>query len=175
VGDKAISPDTLPESMDSNVANLPITVGVGAFLVRDDRLLVVRKTYGPWKGLWTIPSGYVEPRESIVQTIEREVLEETGITGRAEVLVGVRNRVTETSNDTFLIFTMAYESGEPIPDGLEVREAGFEPLLSLATADDSAPFTRAIIAKVSSTRGFRLDAYVPPRDVMDSLAYLLYV
>lgn len=161
--------------MASNVATLPITVGVGAFLVRDDRLLVVRKTYGPSKGLWTIPSGYVEPHESVVQSIEREVLEETRVVARADVLVGVRNRVTETANDTFLIFTMAYESGEPEPDGLEVSEARFEPLLSLVSADDSAPFTKAIIGKVSTTRGFRLDSYSPPPGVMDSLAYLLYV
>ena len=52
--------------MVSNVAALPITVGVGAFLVRDRNLLVVRKTYGPSKGQWTIPSGYGERHESIV-------------------------------------------------------------------------------------------------------------
>ena len=57
--------------MTLNVATLPITVGVGAYLVRDESLLVVRKTYGPWKGLWTIPSGYVEPRESVVATLRR--------------------------------------------------------------------------------------------------------
>src|SRR5438876_2480608 len=54
-----------------NVATLPITVGVGAFLVRERGLLVVRKTYGPSKGQWTIPSGYVERHESIVQSVER--------------------------------------------------------------------------------------------------------
>jgi len=43
--------------MAVNVATLPITVGVGAFLVREDTLLVVRKTYGLSKGLWTIPPG----------------------------------------------------------------------------------------------------------------------
>src|SRR5688500_288579 len=63
--------------MQPKVASLPITVGVGAFLLRDRNLLVVRKTYGPAKGQWTIPSGYVERHESIVNTIEREVKEET--------------------------------------------------------------------------------------------------
>ena len=169
----------LPCAMDGpmavNVAILPITVGVGALLVREKRLLVVRKTYGPWKGLWTLPSGYVERRESIVQTIEREVREETSIVGRAGVLVGVRNRVTETANDTFLVLTMAYESGEPRPDEVEVSEAAFVPLGELTTSDESAPFTRAIIPKVAQAPGLRLDSYTPPRDRMDSLAYLLYV
>lgn len=163
------------DAMPLNVATLPITVGVGGILVRDGKLLVVRKTYGPWKGLWTIPSGYVEPHESIVQTIEREVLEETGIAARAGVLVGVRNRVTETANDTFLIFTMSYESGETRPDDIEVSEAAFVPLDELTASEDSAPFTRAIIPKLARAAGLRLDAYSPPRDRTEAVAYLLYV
>src|SRR5439155_1620811 len=131
--DKAISFGDLAGAMALNVATLPITVGAGAFLVRDGELLVVRKTYGPSKGLWTIPSGYVEPRESVVQTIEREVTEETGIAGRAGPILGVRNRVTETANDTFLIFSMTYVSGEPRPDRVEVSEAAFRPLGELTT------------------------------------------
>lgn len=161
--------------MDVNVARRPITVGVGGFLVRDGTLLVVRKTYGPSKGLWTIPSGYVEPRESIEQTIEREVLEETGVRGRAGILVAVRNRVTETANDTFLIFSMSYESGDPQPDRVEVSEAAFVPLEELVTSETSAPFTRAIIPKLGPARGLRRDDYTPPRGWMDSLAYLLYL
>src|SRR5438445_12783317 len=101
--------------MALNVATLPITVGAGAFLVRDGELLVVRKTYGPSKGTWTIPSGYVDPREPVVQTIEREVAEETGVGGHAGPLVGVRNRMTGTANDEFLIVSLRDEIGEPRP------------------------------------------------------------
>jgi len=161
--------------MALNVATLPITVGAGAFLVRDGELLVVRKTYGPSKGLWTIPSGYVEPRESVVQTIEREMTEETGIAGRAGPILGVRNRVTETANDTFLIFAMTYVNGEPRPDRVEVSEAAFRPLAELRTSESSAPFTRAIIPKLARTAGLRLDPYAPTADPAHPLAYLLYV
>src|SRR3989441_11262602 len=66
--DKAISPYGLEDSMAMNVATLPITVGVVAFLVREITLLVVRKTYGSSRGLLTIPTGNGEPRVSIVQT-----------------------------------------------------------------------------------------------------------
>src|SRR5712691_9532221 len=161
--------------MDRSVATRPITVGVGGFLVREGSLLVVRKTYGPSKGMWTIPSGYVEPRESVVQAIEREVAEETGIGGHAGPILGVRNRVTETANDTFLIFSMTYVSGEPRPDRVEVSEAAFRPLAELRTSDSSAPFTRAIIPKLAQTTGLRLDAYTPTADPTHPLAYLLYV
>src|SRR2546422_6418576 len=142
---------------------------------RDGNLLVVRKTYGPSKGMWTIPSGYVEPRESVVQTIEREVTEETGIKGRAGPILGVRNRVTESANDTFLVFAMTYASGEPRPDRVEVSEAAFRPLSELTTSEASAPFTRAIIPKLAQTTGLRLDPYTPTADPAHPLAYLLYV
>ncbi len=161
--------------MALNVASLPLTVGVGAFLIRDDSLLVVRRTYGPAKGLWTIPSGYVEPRESVAQAVEREVREETAVAARVEALVGVRNRVSATTNDTFLIFAMAYESGEPRPDGEEVSEAAFRPLEDVSQSDDSAPFTRAIVPKLVKARGMHLDAYTPSRDASVTLAYLLYL
>lgn len=170
-----MSPDSLPDSMAVNVATLPITVGVGAYLVRDGGLLVVRKTYGPSKGLWTIPSGYVEPRESIAQTVEREVKEETNVVGRAGRILGVRNRVTDTANDTFLVFEMTYLNGSPQPDGLEVSEATFRPLDELRTSDDSAPFTRAIIPKLTRASGLRLNGYTPPDPQATSLAYLLYL
>ena len=161
--------------MTLNVATLPITVGAGAFLVRDGKLLVVRKTYGPSKGLWTIPSGYVEPRESVVQTIEREVKEETGIAGHAGAILAIRNRVTEAANDTFLIFAMAYVGGEPRPDREEVSEAAFRPLAELKTSDTSAPFTRAIIPKLDRRAGLSLDPYAPSADPAHPIAYLLYL
>jgi 8-oxo-dGTP diphosphatase len=161
--------------MQPNVASLPITVGVGAFLLRDGDLLVVRKTYGPAKGQWTIPSGYVERHESIVDTIEREVKEETNVVGRAGPILAVRNRVTETANDTFLIFRMTYTSGEPKPDHDEVSESAFQPLSDLAESPDSAAFTRAIIRKLEVAPGLRADPYRPPPESGGHLEYLLYL
>ncbi len=161
--------------MSLNVATLPVTVGVGAFMVRDEQLLVVRRTYGALKGLWTIPSGYVEPRESVVATLEREIQEETGIVGRVGPLVGVRHRVARDINDTFLIFRMDYVSGDPRPDGQEVSAAGFVPLRDLAVAEDSAPFTKAMIAKVPGAHGMRLDSYQPPGQRAEGESYLLFL
>src|SRR5207237_10643804 len=135
---KAIPSERLPSGMATNVASLPITVGVGAFLVRQDKLLVVRKTYGPAKGQWTIPSGYVEPRESIIQTIERELKEETNIVGRDGPLLAVRNRVNAAAKVPFLIFRMAYGSGPHVPARTEVRAAAFVPLSHLARSKGSA-------------------------------------
>ncbi len=160
--------------MAINVATLPITVGVGAFVEREGRLLVVKRTYGIIKGLWSIPSGYVEPHESVWMTLEREVLEETGIVGRAGPLLAVRNRVTDEVNDTFLIFRMQYLSGEPRPDANEVSAAAFVPFDELLSSPESAPFTRAAIEKFRRAEGMRLDSYVPPVPLKPGEWYLLF-
>jgi 8-oxo-dGTP diphosphatase len=165
----------LQSLMQPNLATLRITVGVGAFLLRGRTLLVVRKTYGASKGLWTIPSGYVERHESVVTAVEREVKEETGIVGGAGPILAVRNRVTQDSNDTFLIFRMAYLSGEPRADQVEVSEAAFIPLTELSESRESAAFTRAIVSKLVEAPGLAADSYQPPPDPKAPMAYHLYL
>jgi 8-oxo-dGTP diphosphatase len=161
--------------MVPNVATLPITVGVGGFLAREGRLLVVRKSYGPSKGQWTIPSGYVERGETVVEAIEREVKEETGVVARAGSILAVRNRVTDQANDTFLIFRMAHISGEATPDRTEVSDAAFVPFAELAASPEAAPFTRAIVPKLIDSPGLRADSYAPPPPPQGRLTYRLYL
>ncbi|MGV9796305.1 NUDIX hydrolase [Gordonia sp. NPDC003422] len=53
---------------------------VGAVIVDDaGRLLLVLRRNDPQAGRWSLPGGKVEPGESIVAAVEREVLEETGL------------------------------------------------------------------------------------------------
>jgi 8-oxo-dGTP diphosphatase len=43
------------------------------------RLLMVRRGTPPGRGLWSVPGGRVEPGETGVEAVVREVLEETGL------------------------------------------------------------------------------------------------
>ena len=58
-------------------------VAVGAIVIRDNKVLLVKRSLPPGKGLWAIPGGRVELGETLQETAEREVREETGITVRA--------------------------------------------------------------------------------------------
>ena len=59
-------------------------VAVGAIVVKDDRVLLVKRSKPPGEGLWAIPGGRVELGETLQQAAEREIMEETGLTIQAK-------------------------------------------------------------------------------------------
>ena len=62
---------------------------VGAVIARDDgRLLLIQRGNEPGRGLWSLPGGHVEPGESEVDAVAREVLEETGLRVHVAGLAG---------------------------------------------------------------------------------------
>jgi mutator protein MutT len=65
---------------------------VGAVVVSDERLLMVRRGRNPGAGNWSIPGGRVEPGETPEQAVARELAEETGIRGACEGLMGSLER-----------------------------------------------------------------------------------
>jgi 8-oxo-dGTP diphosphatase len=58
-------------------------VGVGAVVIRDGKILLVKRGIAPSKGLWAIPGGALDLGETLQQAAEREILEETGVVIRA--------------------------------------------------------------------------------------------
>lgn len=59
-------------------------------VIRDDKVLLVKHTYGAAKGKYLIPGGFSENGELPQKTAEREVLEETGVSVKANELLAVR-------------------------------------------------------------------------------------
>ena len=68
-------------------------VGVGAVVVDDGRVLLVRRGNEPLKGEWSIPGGAVECGETLEAAIAREVLEETGLAVDVGPIVDVLDRI----------------------------------------------------------------------------------
>jgi len=54
-------------------------VGVGAVVIKDGKVLLVKRGIAPSKGMWAIPGGSLELGETLQQGAEREILEETGV------------------------------------------------------------------------------------------------
>ncbi len=68
-------------------------VGVGAVIIDDDRVLVVRRATEPLKGQWSIPGGVLELGETLRAGAAREALEETGLTVEAGDVLDVFDRI----------------------------------------------------------------------------------
>jgi 8-oxo-dGTP diphosphatase len=65
---------------------------VGAIVVDSGRILLIRRGHPPGEGLWSVPGGRVEPGESDVEAVAREVLEETGLSVVPGRLAGTVDR-----------------------------------------------------------------------------------
>ena len=65
-------------TIDREFPSAPL-VGVGAVIVQDARVLLVRRGTEPLKGHWTLPGGMLELGEALTAGTVREVREETGL------------------------------------------------------------------------------------------------
>src|SRR5438093_7731327 len=54
-------------------------IGVGAIIVEDGRVLLVKRGHEPLTGEWSIPGGVLELGETVRQGVARGALEETGL------------------------------------------------------------------------------------------------
>jgi len=68
-------------------------VGVGAIVVDDGRVLLVRRGRAPLQGEWSVPGGAVEVGEALSAAVQREVLEETGLIVSVGPIVEVLDRI----------------------------------------------------------------------------------
>lgn len=104
-------------------------VAIGAVVIRDGAVLLVRRSKPPSEGLWAIPGGSVELGESLQQAAERELFEETGVRARAGAPcftfdVVHRDDAGQVRYHYVIVDLRAeYVSGEPAPqdDALEAR------------------------------------------------------
>ena len=51
-------------------------------IVREGKVLLIKRAFAPYQHLWTLPGGRLEPGESIEQCAIREISEEVGLTIR---------------------------------------------------------------------------------------------
>jgi 8-oxo-dGTP diphosphatase len=54
-------------------------MGVSGLIIRDGKVLLVRRGKEPFLGYWSLPGGSIEPGETPEEAVKREVLEETGL------------------------------------------------------------------------------------------------
>jgi ADP-ribose pyrophosphatase YjhB (NUDIX family) len=68
-------------------------VGVGAIIIEDDRVVLVKRANPPLQGEWSIVGGVLEVGEMLRDAAMREAREETGLLVEPSILLGVYDRV----------------------------------------------------------------------------------
>ncbi len=138
-------------------------VGVTGAVVRDSRVLFVRRNYEPNKGTWTLPGGYAEHAETLDEAVVRELREETGIEARVLGVVGVRSRWGEAGGGVLVIFRCELVAGEPRADEYEISAAEFFDAEQIAALAPVFPLSREIGLRVlrDSTVGL-IETDIPP-------------
>ena len=107
-------------------------VCVGAVAVDNDRLLLIRRGRGPAQGEWSVPGGRVLPGETLAEAVVRELLEETGVEGVCNDLIGWVERIADEHHHVILDFRVdVLEPGEPVA-GDDAAEALWVPLSEVA-------------------------------------------
>lgn len=104
-------------------------VCVGAVVVEDGRLLLIRRGRGPAQGEWSVPGGRVEGGELMAEAVVRELAEETGLEGVCGELIGWVERLGEDHHFVILDFavTLLDPEAEPVA-GDDAQEAAWVPL-----------------------------------------------
>lgn len=112
-------------------------VGVGAIVVKDDAVLLVKRGINPGKGLWAIPGGNLNLGETLQDAAQREIMEETGIKIEAKLPPHITFDLIERDEEGKIRFHYVivdliadYVSGEPkgADDALDARWVKIEDL-----------------------------------------------
>ena len=120
--------------------NTGYNIGVGGAVVKDDRLLLVRRLSRRGRGNWQIPGGFVEQNETMEIAVIREVEEEAGVTASVQGVLGIRNRYDEEGgNSLYIVMRLSPQSGNPIPDMKEVDQAKYFRLSEIQALEQISP------------------------------------
>ncbi len=107
----------------------------------DNKILLVRHTYGTAKDRILLPGGYVKTGEIPLISAEREILEETGVICKAKELYCMQFKADQWC----AVFTMEYISGTPESDGYENSEVLLLTINEALERDDLTNMSREIL------------------------------
>jgi len=130
---------------------------VSAAIFREGRVLLVKRRRPPSAELWSLPGGHIEPGETALDAVHRELREETAVTARIAEIAGVVDVIHRNDSGELLfhrvviVFCGEWLSGEP-EAGDDAAAAAWYNLLALeglATTKGLSGIVRGAAAKFS--------------------------
>lgn len=90
----------------------PDACSIGLF--HGDEVLLIKRSYVPFMGLWTFPGGRMEPGETPLDCVKRELFEETRLLVEDPVQVLVETVGEGDKTYTLAVFASECAMGAPI-------------------------------------------------------------
>lgn len=94
-----------------------------AVIVREGRIVLIRRDKEPFKGMWALPGGFAEANETAEMCCQREAYEETGLKVRAKGLVGVFSDPERDPRGTVAAAYLCELLGGELRGGDDAKEA----------------------------------------------------
>jgi len=124
-------------------------VGVGAVIVDEGRVVLIKRKYEPLKGHWSLPGGMVEIGETLESALSREMLEETGLRVDVGPVIEVFDRIMHDEQKRVryhfvLIDYLCWPAGGTLTPGSDVDAAIWVDPVTLAQYDLTEKATSVI-------------------------------
>ncbi|HWX16507.1 MAG TPA: NUDIX hydrolase [Chthoniobacterales bacterium] len=125
-------------------------VGCAGIVRRGEAILLGKRDKEPGRGLWVLPGGGVEFGETFVETLQRELLEETGIEIDVEGVFNVCELINPPTEHRVIVYLNArYRSGQPAAssDLSDARFFDIDELKQMSTSKMISPFVESVLRK----------------------------
>ena len=124
-------------------------VGVGAVIVDEGRVVLIKRKYEPLRGHWSLPGGMVEIGETLESALSREMLEETGLRVDVGPVIEVFDRIMHDERKRVryhfvLIDYLCWPAGGTLTPGSDVDAAIWVDPVELAQYDLTEKATSVI-------------------------------
>jgi len=130
---------------------------VTGVVIKDNKVLLARHTYGSGRGLYIVPGGYVEYGEMPQDAVKREIFEETKIVAEPKNIIGIRFN----DKDWYVAFSAEYVSGEATSDKDENDAVVWMDIEEALTREDVPDLTKQLIrCAIEKEKGLQLLPYV---------------
>ena len=140
---------------------------VTGVLIRENKVLLARHTYGGGKGMLIVPGGFVTKGETPQDALIREFMEETRINIKPLDIIGIRFNM----HDWYIAFRAEYVSGEADSDNAENSEVLWVDVSEALSRADVPELTKILIqSAITKESGLNYKEYRGnPKDIPYSL------
>jgi ADP-ribose pyrophosphatase YjhB (NUDIX family) len=128
---------------------------VAAVLIKNNKILLVRRGHPPGQDKWSIPGGALEPGEKLVEAAKRELREETGLDAEAIGVLWILNNIVYDKKGRtlyhYLIADLLFDPetirGELKPGGDAVDAKWFE-VSQLISNPEVSKTTKRLVRRI---------------------------